>query len=250
MDLKIEGKKRFVLVGKNIDYSFSKKYFEKKFIQKNIKNCTYENFDINSIDLVKKIFLLENIKGLNVTIPYKQKIIPYLDYIDPKAKSINAVNTICFLKNGSTKGFNTDINGFEKALFNNWKKIKTKCLIIGTGGASKAVEYVLTNNNISTTFVSRNPKKNQISYSEISSEIINTHKLIINCTPIGTYPNINKAPRIDYNLLTSEHFLFDLIYNPNETMFLKEGKARGCKTLNGNEMLKEQADKAWAIWNQ
>ena len=244
MDLKIKGIKRFGLVGKNIDYSFSKKYFEKKFIQKNIKNCTYENFDINSIDLVKEIFLLENIKGLNVTIPYKQKIIPYLDYIDPKAKSINAVNTICFLKNGSTKGFNTDINGFEKALFNNWKKIKTKCLIIGTGGASKAVEYVLTNNNIATTFVSRNPKKNQISYSKISSEIIN------NCTPIGTYPNINIAPKIDYNLLTSEHFLFDLIYNPNETMFLKEGKARGCKILNGNEMLKEQADKAWSIWNQ
>ncbi|MFL2599523.1 MAG: shikimate dehydrogenase family protein [Flavobacteriaceae bacterium] len=117
-------------------------------------------------------------------------------------------------------------------------------------GASKAVEYVLTNNNIATTFVSRNPKKNQISYSKISSEIINTHKLIINCTPIGTYPNINIAPKIDYNLLTSEHFLFDLIYNPSETMFLKEGKARGCKTLNGNEMLKEQADKAWSIWNQ
>ena len=148
MDLKIEGIKRFGLVGKNIDYSFSKKYFEKKFIQKNIKNCTYENFDINSIDLIKEIFLLKNIKGLNVTIPYKQKIIPYLDFIDSKAKSINAVNTICFLKNGSTKGFNTDINGFEKALFNNWKKIKTKCLIIGTGGASKAVEYVLTNNSL------------------------------------------------------------------------------------------------------
>ncbi len=250
MDLKIKTRKRFGLIGKNIDYSFSKKYFEEKFIKENIKNHTYDNFDISSIDLVKKIFLIKDIKGLNVTIPYKQKIIPYLDFIDSKAKAINAVNTICFLKNGLTKGFNTDINGFEKALFNNWKKIQTKCLIFGTGGASKAVKYVLNNNNIKTTLVSRNPKKNQISYSRISKKILNTHKLIINCSPVGTYPNLKDAPNINYDFLTEKHFLFDLIYNPNETQFLKKGKERGCKILNGTQMLEEQAEKAWDIWNQ
>jgi len=250
MGINKKNKRKFGLIGKNIDYSFSKIFFKEKFKIEKINDSIYENFDIKKIDLVEKIFKIKNLIGLNVTIPYKETIIPYLDFIDNDAKKIGAVNTICFMNNGQTKGYNTDVHGFEFALFSKWKKNTSKCLILGTGGASKAIEFVLTKNNILSTFVSRKPNKNQIAYNQVTKEILKSHKLIINCTPVGTFPNINEAPEIGYKFLTKDHFLFDLIYNPMESKFLKNGLAESCSTMNGLNMLKEQANKAWELWNQ
>ena len=240
--------KQFGLIGKNIEYSFSKSYFDKKFSKKTeYKNFKYENFDIESVSDVKNIFKQKNISGLNVTIPYKEKIIPYLDKITTNAKQIGAVNTLIF-KDDEIIGENTDVIGFEIALKLFIKKNPVKAMILGTGGASKAVEYVLKKNNIEFIIVSRNPKINEIHYKEISKKIINYYRLIINCTPLGTFPEIKNFPKIPYNFINSKNYLFDLIYNPNQTMFMKKGNEYGAKVSNGNYMLVQQAEASWKLW--
>ncbi|NNL02659.1 MAG: shikimate dehydrogenase [Eudoraea sp.] len=239
----------FGLIGKNISYSFSKTYFNNKFTSLNLQGYSYENFDIP--DLEEFPSLIERnktLRGLNVTIPYKEDIIPYLDSLDKKAKRIGAVNTIKFTKEG-LRGYNTDVYGFKKSIEPFLKESHKKALILGTGGASKAVAFVLNELGISFKYVSRNPIGDQIGYSELNKKIISTHTVLINCTPLGTFPNTEAKPGIPYEFLTSNHLLFDLIYNPEKTAFLLSGEHKGAIICNGAEMLELQAEKAWQIWN-
>jgi len=242
--------KTYGLLGKNISYSFSKKYFTSKFTNDNITDAVYQNFDINSLSEFKKIIKeTPNLKGLNVTIPYKETIFPYLDKVSGKAVRIGAVNTIRITKKGKLKGYNTDAYGFKKSLQPLLKKHHKKALILGTGGASKAVAYALKKMHISYQFVSRT-KSNNFSYQSLTSAVISEHQIIINCTPLGTHPNINECPNIPYESITNQHLLYDLVYNPTETLFLKKGKKNGATTTNGEQMLVLQAKKSWEIWNK
>ena len=253
----------FGLIAYPLSHSFSKSYFNKKFKDENLKNSYYENFSLQEIDDFFKILKENpNLKGLNVSIPYKEKIINYLDELDEVSRTIKAVNTIKIIyKNNHffLKGFNTDVYGFEISLLNFLKKNayfkekkffkQEKALILGTGGASKAVAYVLKKLNIHFYFVSRNPKnENEISYNELNKNHFENTNLIINTTPLGTFPNTKEFPKIPYQFLNENHFLFDLIYNPSQTIFLQKGKLKGSKIQNGLEMLYLQADKAWEIW--
>lgn len=244
--------KRFGLIGRNIDYSFSRTYFSEKFQKEKITNSSYENFDLDSVELFPSIIQnTSNLKGLNVTIPYKESIIPFLDKLNKTAKKIGAVNTIKISKKGKLVGYNTDAFGFKNALKPHLKFQHKRALILGTGGASKAIAFSLKQLGIRYKFVSRKAtNKKHLTYNELSKEIIQKHKLIINCTPLGTFPNINEAPKIPYEYISEKHLLFDLIYNPIETTFLKLGKQQGAKTLNGLDMLIKQAEKAWKIWNK
>ena len=242
----------FGLLGRNISYSFSSGYFKEKFADLELENHQYQNFDLPVIEefsmLLKK---QENLYGMNVTIPYKQEVIPVLDEIDSEAKEIGAVNTIKFLENGKIKGFNTDVFGFLNSLKPLLEEHHTKALILGTGGASKAVAFALQKLQIDFKFVSRNPsKENEISYAELSEEIITAHTIIINCTPLGTFPETDLCPDIPFQFITSKHLLFDLIYNPSVTTFLQNGKNNGAKIKNGLEMLQLQAEESWRIWNR
>ena len=238
------------LVGRNISYSFSKDYFSKKFELEDKTNCTYSNFDIDDIKELKSILHQNpNIKGLNVTIPYKENVMPLLDKLHSKALKIGAVNTIKITKSGKLKGYNTDEYGFRKSLLPHLKKQHKKALILGTGGASKAIAYSLKKLNIPYQFVSRKTN-GDYNYSTLTEEIIMNHQIIINCTPVGTHPKINECPNIPYQAITKNHLLYDLIYNPSETLFLRKGKAQGASICNGLDMLIKQAEKAWRIWNK
>ncbi len=246
---KIERKeKRYGLLGKNIDYSFSQGYFTQKFQDLGLSDHSYENFDIQTISEVDSILRLHGLKGLNVTIPYKQEIIPYLDELDPIAEKIGAVNTIKFTSKG-LKGFNTDAYGFKVAIQPFLAPNHTNALVLGTGGASKAVCYVLDELGIVNTYVSRSKKEGQLVYRELNKDIIQNHQVIINCTPLGTFPNIEHKPPIPYEHLGKDHLLFDLIYNPAKTSFLALGEQKGASICNGKTMLVGQAEKAWEIWN-
>lgn len=245
-------KKTFGLVGKNIAYSFSRNYFSKKFAQLKLDNCSYQNFDLPSIEDFSAIFEAnsKNIVGLNVTIPYKEKVGSFLDEIDTDAQNIGAINTIKILESGAKKGYNTDVYGFSKSIEPLLKKHHNKALILGTGGASKAVAYAFDKLGIQYSFVSRVPtNENQIDYGAIDASLMGTHTILVNCSPLGTSPNIHLCPDIPYELLTSKHLLYDLIYNPSETTFLSRGKAKGAAIKNGLEMLELQAEKSWEIWN-
>ena len=240
--------RKFGLIGKNIDYSFSMKYFSEKFKKENL-DCTYSNFDIENISLIESILQKNGISGYNVTIPYKQEIIKFLDEIDEVAKAIGAVNTIKKIDNKNI-GFNTDSIGFEKSLIPLIENKKPdSALILGGGGASKAVKYVLKKLKINYSTVSRKEGKSEFIYENLNDVIINRFKMIINCSPVGTFPNINKCPNIPYKHLTKEHILYDLVYNPIESLFLRRGRELGCKTKNGLEMLEIQANESWRIWN-
>ncbi|MDP3354060.1 MAG: shikimate dehydrogenase [Flavobacteriaceae bacterium] len=239
----------FGLVGKNIPYSFSKKYFTEKFNRLNLSNHEFHNFDIDNL---KKLPLIikeyPNIKGLSVTIPYKEKIIELLDEISEEAREIGAVNCIKIINN-KLIGYNTDSIGFENSFKQSLKSKHQKAIILGTGGASKAVKFVLNKLSISFISVSRNPKMDdEISYQSLSNDIIKEHQIIINCTPVGTFPLVDEFPIIPYESITDSHYLFDLIYNPSETLFLQKGKESGATIKNGLEMLEIQAEKAWEIW--
>ncbi len=241
--------KQFGLIGYPLSHSFSKGYFAEKFLKENITGCSYDIFPLEKIeDFVGLCEQYKNLVGLNVTIPYKEKIIPFLDELNDEAKAIGAVNTISFI-NGKKTGYNTDCFGFEMSLKPLLKQHHTSALILGTGGASKAVEYVLKKLGITFQYVSRTKSDKSISYNEVDSLIIQHSTLIINSSPLGMYPNIEAAPEIPYNFITENHLLYDLIYNPEETQFLKEGKLRGAQTKNGLEMLYLQAEKSWKIWN-
>jgi shikimate dehydrogenase len=244
--------KRYGLIGHPLSHSFSKKYFTNKFEKENILDCSYDLFDIDNINHFTKILTQnENIKGLNVTIPYKETILDFLTDIDETAKQIGAVNTIKLSSaKGTIKGYNTDYYGFKKSLKPFLDINHERALILGTGGAAKTVKYVLNELNIDCLFVSRNAQnEGEISYNDINEYVIKHHQIIINTTPVGMFPNIEDLPSIDYDKLTPKHLLYDLIYNPSETAFLKKGKQQGSITLNGMEMLKLQAEKSWEIWN-
>ena len=244
--------KIFGLLGKNISYSFSRGYFAKKFEVLDLKKHEYRNFDIQDIAdfpsiIEKELFL----KGMNVTIPYKEEIIQHLDILDKTAKEIGAVNTIKFTKRGNLKGYNTDVVGFENSILPYLKTHHKYALILGTGGASKAVAYALKKNKIQYKFVSRNPfGKEQISYEDLTKDVLSKHHIIVNCTPIGTSPDIHLSPNIPYQFLTAQHLLFDLIYNPEISAFLSKGKEKGASIKNGYEMLEMQAEESWRIWNE
>lgn len=245
-------KKQFGLLGKNISYSFSKKYFTEKFKDLRLVDYSYKNFDLHQIDDFPLILNenMDQLKGFNVTIPYKEQIFKYLDEVDADAKDIGAVNTIKVIDDYRLKGFNTDAYGFENSLKPLLQGNEKNALILGTGGASKAVAFVLSNLKINFNFVSRVPKKNNcLSYKQLNEQIIKDSLLIVNCTPLGTYPNIKELPDIPYDFLNSDHILYDLIYNPSLTFFLQKGKEKGCTIKNGKEMLQLQADRAWEIWN-
>ena len=240
--------KKFGLIGKNIDYSFSKKYFSEKFKKENL-DYTYSNFDIVNISEIESILQNNSISGYNVTIPYKEEIIKFLDEIDEVAKDIGAVNTIKKIDNKNI-GFNTDSIGFEKSLIPLIEnKIPKNALILGSGGASKAVKYVLNKLKINYSTVSRKEGKSEFVYENLNEVILNKFKMIINCSPVGTFPNINNCPNIPYEFLTKDHILYDLVYNPIESLFLKKGRKLGCKTKNGLEMLEIQANESWSVWN-
>jgi shikimate dehydrogenase len=244
--------KIFGLLGKNISYSFSRGYFAKKFEVLDLKKHEYKNFDIQDIAdfpfIIKKELFL---KGMNVTIPYKEEIIQHLDILDKTAKEIGAVNTIKFTKRGNLKGYNTDVVGFENSISPYLNAHHKFALILGTGGASKAVAYALKKNKIQYKFVSRNPfGKEQISYEDLTKDVVSKYHVIVNCTPIGTSPDIHLSPNIPYQFLTAQHLLFDLIYNPEISAFLAKGKEKGASIKNGYEMLEMQAEESWRIWNE
>jgi shikimate dehydrogenase len=238
---------QYGIIGFPLTHSFSQDYFNKKFAAEGI-DAVYSPFAISSIEELSALLTSHpGIKGLSVTIPYKETIIPCLDELDPAAKIIGAVNCIDF-KNGLKKGYNTDIIGFEQSLVPLLQPQHTKALILGTGGSSKAVAWVLKKLGIPFINVSRSKQTGQISYEELTPEMIAEHKLIINTTPLGQYPVTAAAAPIPYTGITEQHLLFDLVYNPAETKFLLQGKARGAATKNGYEMLVLQAEAAWKIW--
>ena len=234
----------FGLVGKSLSHSFSSKYFSEKFYKENITNCQYLNFEIKDISNIKKFISENNVLGLNITVPYKTSIIPYLDGISEESEEINAVNTVKFL-NGKLYGFNTDIIGFKKSISPIIDNRKT-ALVLGNGGSSKSVQYVLKSLDISFKVVSR---KTKLDYQHVDKEIMATTDVIINCTPLGMYPETESYPKIPYDFLNSKHLLFDLIYNPNQSKFLTFGIAKNCIVKNGLEMLHIQAEESWNIWN-
>ena len=244
-----ETKRNFGLIGRNISYSFSRGYFQEKFRKLGLQQHEYSNFDLTDITqfpaLVREH---KDLCGLNVTIPYKEAIIPFLASLDPVATAIGAVNTIKFAPEGLI-GFNTDAYGFQQALIPMLKPYHSHALILGTGGASKAVAYVLEKQQISYKYVSRNPLREQLAYKDLAPAILEDFSLIINCTPLGTWPDVQAKPDIPYDLLGPKHLLFDLIYNPEKTAFLMEGEKRGTAISNGLKMLRLQAEKAWEIWN-
>ena len=258
----------FGLIGHPLSHSFSKAYFTEKFQREGIP-ARYENFDLPELSHFPSLLSqYPDLCGFNVTIPYKEAILPYLDEVDPTAQKVGAVNTVKVLPGGRLKGFNTDVIGIQSTLLFIAKT--QNALILGTGGASKAVQYVLRSKNIPYHLVSRDPNKGDFTYqypssdgtpyqssilngtdpNPITSEVIQNHQLIINATPVGMAPNIKEAPAIPYEGLTPQHILFDLIYNPEETLFLKRGREHGAITINGLAMLHAQAEASWDIWNQ
>ena len=241
-------KRKYGLIGKNINYSFSKKYFNDKFLKENITNCSYENYDLQSVKDFKKIIKDNSIKGFNVTIPYKEEIMEFINKIDPIAKKIGAINTIKIHNKNIIEGYNTDYIGFVISLKNLITNQK-KALVLGTGGASKAIIFGLSSIGVESTIVSRNKRKGVISYSELNKKVIEENTIIINCTPLGTFPKTQECPKIPFKFLSSNHICYDLIYNPEKTKFLLESEKMGATIINGKKMLENQANESWKIWN-
>lgn len=246
--------KKFGLIGFPLGHSFSRNYFNKKFANEHI-DAEYVNFEIPTIQDLKHVIDDEpDIHGLNVTIPYKQQVIPYLDDLDPAAKEIGAVNVIKFIREPQKElklvGYNSDLIGFMQSIQPLLKPHHQKALILGTGGASKAVIYGLRKFGIQSVFVSRTKKEGMLTYEELTPEVMQAHTVIVNSTPVGMFPHTDACPAIPYDCLTSQHLLFDLVYNPDETLFMKKGAAQGAVTKNGLEMLELQAIGAWNIWNK
>ena len=240
---------RFGLIGRNISYSFSRKFFAEKFAAEGI-DATYENFDLQDISEFPEVLRKHpDLRGLNVTIPYKEAIFPFLNRLDPEALEIGAVNTIKVDSDGSLTGFNTDHEGFTGAIKPFLKTHHQKALILGTGGASKAVTYALLKLGIEPLAVSRKPSKNGILDTSLSGEILEEYKVIINTTPLGTHPNTEEFPALPIAFLDNRHLLFDLIYNPPQTKLMQLAMAQGATVLNGRKMLELQALKAWEIWD-
>lgn len=246
--------KQYGLIGFPLSHSFSKKYFTEKFAKEGIKNCEYELFEIEHIENFWKLVepKIPQLKGLNVTIPHKQDVMAFLDELDEVAEEIGAVNVIKISEDGILKGYNSDYYGFKNSLekFAGDDLSKVKALVLGTGGASKAVKQALKDLEIDFISVSRTANEDVISYEMLTEEIVVNHQLIINTTPLGMHPKVDACPNIPYQAITNQHYLYDLVYNPEETLFMKKGKEKGAKTIHGLEMLIGQAEKAWEIWNQ
>ena len=241
--------KTYGLIGYPLKHSFSKKYFTEKFSVEGITGSVYENFEMEDLGPLKAR-LPYNIEGLNVTIPYKEKILLFLDTTTQIVKNTGACNCIN-ITDGSWEGHNTDVPAFTISFKSFLKTYNKKALILGTGGASKAVAYALKELEIEYLFVSRSKMgKGMINYDMLTKGIIETHQVIINTTPVGTFPNEDECPSIPYDCLTDNHYLYDLVYNPRETLFLKKGKEKGAQIKNGLEMLELQAEKSWQIWNE
>lgn len=243
--------RRFGLIGFPLSHSFSPAYFSTKFNSEGYTDCLYEAFPIKSVEELTSL-LADNpdLEGLNVTIPYKKDVLPFLHHRTKEVKQMGACNCIR-IQNQMLTGYNTDVIGFEKSLLPHLTNAHSKALILGTGGSAAAVEFVLRKLQIAFLFVSRNTQKgsSNLTYNEISSSILNEYKLIINTTPLGMYPDIQQCPDIPYEYLTKDHYLYDLVYNPEETLFLKKGAEKGAITKNGSDMLVIQAEESWKIWN-
>lgn len=238
---------RFGLIGFPLKNSFSANYFNQKFAEESL-DAIYQNFVLESIeDFPELIKTYPDLKGLNVTIPYKQQIIPFLNHLDVVAQKAGAVNTIKFTSDGLV-GYNTDVYGFEKSILPLLKPWHQSALILGTGGASKAIIYVMNKLGIKYTQVSRNEEVGLL-YEELDKSYMRSHQIIINCTPLGMHPMVDDCPPIPYNYITNLHLVYDLIYLPHQTLFLKQARENGAITQNGLPMLKLQAEKAWQIWN-
>lgn len=241
--------KLFGLIGFPLTHSFSEKYFSDKFRKEEIEECKYELYPLENVEDVRFLFEVnKELIGLNVTIPYKESVIEYLDDLDDIAQKIGAVNCIK-IDEIQRVGYNTDYAGFRDSLKPLLKKHHTKALVLGTGGASKAVVYALNEMGIQTTLVSRKEGTTELTYQQLTKEIIAQHPIIINCTPVGMYPDIQLCPEIPYEFITAQHILYDLIYNPGKTLFLEKGEKQGATIKNGLQMLELQAEYAWEIWN-
>lgn len=240
------------LIGYPLGHSFSISYFNQKFADENI-DAKYENFEIASIDsLLEVIDTHPNLRGLNVTIPYKQKIMPFLDTLSPEATAIGAVNVVKVTHEGgkvTLRGYNSDVIGFTQSIEPMLEKVHRKALILGTGGASKAVDYGLKALGLETVFVSRFKRPGTIQYGDITPEVVKEYNVIVNCTPCGMYPNVDECPQLPYEAMDNRTILYDLIYNPDNTLFMKKGAAHGANTKNGLEMLLLQAFASWELWN-
>lgn len=244
--------RKFGLIGRPLVHSFSKKYFTTKFVNEGI-DAGYELFELQDINELASLLETPGLCGLNVTIPYKEQVLPYLDELDDTAAEIGAVNVIRFIREKGTlrlKGYNSDVIGFDRSISPLLKPHHKKALILGTGGASKAIEFALHKRGIETTFVSRSPAPGMLAYSQLDQQLLSDNLLIINASPVGTFPHSDECPDIPYQYLTPNHILFDVVYNPAETIFLKKGRKQGASGLNGEAMLIGQAEASWDIWNK
>lgn len=239
------------LIGKHLGHSFSKSFFEEKFAREQRFDCRYELYELSNITSLKELLCsVPELSGFNVTIPYKQRILPFLDEVDPEAERVGAVNTVRIVReSGKIKllGFNTDVEGFRRSLAG--KPLPERSLVLGNGGAAAAVAFVLDQWQVPFRQVSRNPHDGQLAYNSLTPDLITEYPFIINCTPVGMWPQTDAKPDIPYAAIGCQHFLYDLIYNPLETAFLHEGKLRGARTQNGLDMLQLQAEASWQIWN-
>lgn len=252
--MQLQKQRLYGLIGNPLSHSFSKQYFEEKFHQESILDARYENFPLDSIDRLPALLdQYASLSGLNVTIPYKKSVIQYIDTLDDLAGDIGAVNAIKIKRSGKhlvLAGYNTDVHGFRNSLVPYLLKTDKKALVLGTGGSSEAVVYVLKNLGIEPLSVSRKPSPGkQLSYEDLDTGIIREYRIIINTTPLGMYPDINRFPDIPYDGLTEDHLLYDLVYNPGVTLFLQKGREAGSTTVNGRKMLELQAERSWEIWN-
>ena len=245
--------RQFGLIGRKLGHSFSAKYFGEKFKREGLDlECAYSLYELSTIEQVEELVAsTPSLVGFNVTIPYKQQIIPYLDAVSDEARGIGAVNCVKILADGHRIGYNTDVVGIRSSLDSLMGGADVgQALVLGTGGASRAVQYVLAERSIDCKVVSREKSKGDITYDELTPDVVASHTLIINASPVGMYPNVEQAPDIDYNSLSENHFLFDLVYNPEVTRFMELGAAQGAQTLSGLDMLYAQAEAAWRIWNE
>ncbi len=245
--------RKFGLIGFPLGHSFSKKYFTGKFEREKITDCTYDNYPIASIEKLSEIISRDQeLCGLNVTIPYKSAVLDFASSMDPAVQEIGAANVLKIRRKGSITyiaAFNSDITGIRDSLPSDLTRKIRKALILGTGGSSRAVAYTLRNMLIEFRYVSRRKTAGALTYDQLTPQIIEETDLIVNTTPLGMYPEISFRPSIDYSLLTERHILFDLVYNPEMTTFLKMGKERGCTIITGLKMLYSQAERSWEIWN-
>ncbi len=243
--------RKFGLIGKTLGHSFSEEHFSRKFANEEVTDATYDLFELATItQLLPLISSNRDLVGLNVTSPYKEEVLPYLDFFSEEARQIGAANVIRVFhrERPLLAGFNTDSPAFFQTL-NRLVKPETRALILGTGGASKAVRHALSLKGIPYLLVSRDPEDGEVHYSELTEQAIEEHELIVNATPLGTFPNVDEFPNIPYDLLTPNNVLYDLVYNPSETAFLRKGREKGTRTKSGLEMLQLQAEMSWRIWN-